>query len=218
MLSRTASSLYWLGRYSSVPIHRPPGGGDVRLDVLSRARPAKPPGRGALAVTRTREALCRQQHPSPAACRGFLTLDSSLPARSPLPRHGAQQCPRRPYRELTREAWTAIQPRLADIRQSRESRWGNGDACLVDAVKTEARGFRGRDPPLAAQPDDLVHPGSARHRARRHTAAAARTLKYHLLLPEGEQVGGRSSIAISGPRSCQNGVGRHAFAGLYSEG
>jgi uncharacterized alpha-E superfamily protein len=191
MLSRTASSLYWLGRYiERADFIARLVEATVRLDVLSPRPAGEAAWASALAVTETDTAFAAtgetmtQQHVA-----RFLTLDSTHPGSIVRCLDMARNNARAVRTALTREAWTAIN-RAWLIFQSRSSPGGaTATLGLVDAVKTEARGFEGAiHRMLRNQTTWFIRLGQAVERA--DNTARLLDVKYHLLLPEGEQVGG----------------------------
>src|SRR5882757_1697395 len=191
MLSRTASSLYWLGRYiERADFIARLVEATVRLDVLSPRPAGEAAWASALAVTETDEAFAAskqtitQQHVA-----RFLTLDSSHPGSIVRCLDMARNNARAVRTALTREAWTAIN-RAWLIFDNRASPGGAmATLGLVDAVKTEARGFEGAiHRMLRNQTTWFIRLGQAVERA--DNTARLLDVKYHILLPEGEQVGG----------------------------
>ena len=191
MLSRTASSLYWLGRYiERADFIARLVEATVRLDVLSPRPAGEAAWASALAVTETDDAFAAtgetmtQQHVA-----RFLTLDGSHPGSIARCLDMARNNARAVRTALTREAWTAIN-RAWLIFQSRSSPGGaTATLGLVDSVKTEARGFEGAiHRMLRNQTTWFIRLGQAVERA--DNTARLLDVKYHLLLPEGERVGG----------------------------
>ena len=191
MLSRTASSLYWLGRYiERADFIARLVEATVRLDVLSPRPAGEAAWASALAVTETDDAFAAtgetmtQQHVA-----RFLTLDGSHPGSIARCLDMARNNARAVRTALTREAWTAIN-RAWLIFQSRSSPGGaTATLGLVDSVKTEAQGFEGAiHRMLRNQTTWFIRLGQAVERA--DNTARLLDVKYHLLLPEGERVGG----------------------------
>jgi uncharacterized alpha-E superfamily protein len=90
---------------------------------------------------------------------------------------------------LTRDAWTGIN-RAWLLFQSRSSTGGaTATLNLLEAVKTETRGFEGAiHRMLRNQTTWFIRLGQAVERA--DNTARLLDVKYHILLPEGEKVGG----------------------------
>lgn len=191
MLSRTASALYWLGRYlERADFIARLVEATVRLDALS-ARPAgEAAWRSALAVSYTEEAYAKTGQPiSQADVAHYLTLDASNPGSITRCLEMARNNARAVRTALTREAWTAIN-RAWWLFQSRSSTGGATETLqLVEQVKGETRGFEGAiHRMMRNEATLLIQLGAAIERA--DNTARLVDVKYHLLLPGGEAVGG----------------------------
>ena len=191
LLSRTASSLYWLGRYIEradfmVRIIE----ATVRLDVLSSRPAGEVAWSSALTVTETDADFAK----SGAALTQnqvvkFLTLDTSHPGSVVRCLSRARDNARAVRTALSREAWTAIN-RAWLVFENRAGVGGTAATLnLVEAVKNETRGFEGAvHRMLRNQATWFVRLGQAIERA--DNTARLLDVKYHILLPEGERVGG----------------------------
>lgn len=191
MLSRTASSLYWLGRYvERADFIARLVEATVRLDALS-ARPAgEAAWASALSVTYTEEAYAAaHQTISQQPVAHFLTLDMSHPGSIVRCLEQARNNARAVRTSLTREAWTAIN-RLWLLFAKRVSPGGTTTTlALIEGVMAEARGFEGAiHRMMGNEATMLIQLGAAIERA--DNTARLLDVKYHLLLPEGERVGG----------------------------
>jgi uncharacterized alpha-E superfamily protein len=191
MLSRTALNLYWTGRY----IER----GEftarlleatIRLDSLSH----RPAGLGAwssaLSVAtaehdfaKTGEAL------TPSNIARYLTLaDENISSiRSCL--RNARTNARAVRTALSREAWEAINRAWSSVRDRTSPGGTQATLSLIDQVKAEARGFEGAlHRMLHNEASWFIRLGAAIERA--DNTARLLDVKYHLLLPEGAEIGG----------------------------
>ncbi len=191
MLSRTAASLYWLGRYvERADFIARLVEATVRLDALS-ARPAgEAAWASALSVTYTEGAYAAaHQSISQQPVAHFLTLDMSHPGSIVRCLEQARNNARAVRTALTREAWTAIN-RLWLLFAKRVSPGGTSTTLnLVEGVMAEARGFEGAiHRMMGNEATMLIQLGAAIERA--DNTARLLDVKYHLLLPEGEKVGG----------------------------
>ncbi len=191
MLSRTASSLYWLGRYvERADFIARLVEATVRLDALS-ARPAgEAAWASALRVTYNEEAFAAaHQSISQQPVAHFLTLDMSHPGSIVRCLEQARNNARAVRTSLTREAWTAIN-RLWLLFAKRVSPGGTATTlALVEGVMAEARGFEGAiHRMMGNEATMLIQLGAAIERA--DNTARLLDVKYHLLLPQGEKVGG----------------------------
>ena len=191
MLSRAAASLYWLGRYvERADFIARLVEATVRLDVLSPRPAGEAAWRSALAVTDTLEAfeatgaaLTREE------VARFLIGDPSHPGSILRCLAQARDNARAVRTALSREAWAAINGAwlVFDRRMSRLD--PDATLAVVDAVKNETRGFEGAiHRMLRNQTTQFIRLGQSVER----TDDTARLLdvKYHILLPEGEIVGG----------------------------
>ncbi|MDQ2894017.1 MAG: alpha-E domain-containing protein [Pseudomonadota bacterium] len=191
MLSRTASSLYWLGRYiERADFIARIVEATVRLDVLSSRPAGEVAWSSALTVTETDADFAE----SGAAMTQtqvvkFLTLDTSHPGSVVQCLSRARDNARAVRTALSRDAWTAIN-RAWMIFENRAGVGGTSATLnMVEAVKTETRGFEGAvHRMLRNQATWFVRLGQAIERA--DNTARLLDVKYHILLPEGEKVGG----------------------------
>jgi uncharacterized alpha-E superfamily protein len=192
VLSRTAASLYWLGRYvERADFVARLVEATVRLDALS-SRPAGQAAWGsALAVTDAADAFEAAAGAEPThnrvAC--FLTVDHANPGSIVRSLEMARTNAKAVRTALTREAWTAIN-RAWLIFDNRAAPAGDMATLeLVEAVKAETRGFEGAiHRMLRNESTWFVRLGQAVERA--DNTARLLDVKYHILLPEGERVGG----------------------------
>ena len=191
MLSRTAASLYWLGRYvERADFIARLVEATVRLDVLSTRPAGEAAWQSALAVTDTMvpfEAsgakLTREQ------VARFLISDSSHPGSILRCLAAARDNARAVRTALSREAWSAINGAwlIFDKRMSRLD--PTATLAVVDAVKAETRGFEGAiHRMLRNQTTLFIRLGQAVERA--DDTARLLDVKYHILLPAGEAIGG----------------------------
>ena len=191
MLSRTASSLYWLGRYfERVDFLARLVEATTRLDVLS-TRPAGDAAWGsALAVTETEAdfaASGAELHRREVV--RFLTVDAGHPGSLVRCVERARLNARAVRIALTREAWAAINRAWLVFGEKPSAADPAAVLSLVEAIKHETRGFEGAvHRMLRNQTTWFIRLGQAVERA--DNTARLLDVKYHLLLPEGERVGG----------------------------
>lgn len=191
MLSRTASSLYWLGRYvERADFVARLVEATARLDTLSSRPAGEAAWQSALAVTENERAFAATgAHPGQTEVACFLTVDPSHPGSVVRCLEMARMNAKAVRTALTREAWTAINSAWLNFTRA-------PDACeiadtlhMVEAVQNECRGFEGSvHRMLRNQATWFIRLGSAIERA--DNTARLVDVKYHLLLPEGERVGG----------------------------
>ncbi|WP_174280193.1 alpha-E domain-containing protein [Sphingomonas bacterium] len=191
MLSRTASSLYWLGRYvERADFVARLVEATARLDTLSSRPAGEAAWRSALAVTDNSEAFAATGAAAgqvEVAC--FLTTDTGHAGSIVRCVEMARLNARAVRTALTREAWTATNRAWLAFDGS-ASRCDLTDTLrLADAVQAETRGFEGAVlRMLRNQTAWFIRLGQAVERA--DNTARLLDVKYHLLLPEGEPVGG----------------------------
>lgn len=191
MLSRTAWSLYWLGRYlERADFIARLVEATVRLDALS-ARPAgEAAWQSALTVTDSDKAFAATgERVSQQFVARFLTLDAGNRGSILHCLDRARDNARAVRTALTREAWTSIN--RAWLLFSNRASTGGAMATLnlVEAVKAETRGFEGAiHRMMRNQASWFIRLGQVIERA--DNTARLIDVKYHLLLPEGEAVGG----------------------------
>ena len=191
MLSRTASNLYWMGRYvERAEFTARLVEATIRLDSLS----ARPAGMGAwtsaLAVaSATRGFNATGEKLSPMHVTRYLMLDeiNGSSARSCI--ESARMNARAARTAITREAWGTINRAWLALKNRASPGGTQATLNLIDQIKAVARDFEGAvNRMLHSESYWFVRLGAAVERGD----ATARLLdvKYHLLLPEGERVGG----------------------------
>lgn len=191
MLARVASSLYWLGRYvERADFVARLVEATIRLDVLSPHPAGEAAWQSALAVTESGEAFeATGASFEDAAVARFLTRDTSHPGSIVRCLEMARNNARAVRVALTREAWTAINRAWLVFGQPAPAAGPTGVLALTDAVLSETRGFEGAiHRMLRNQVALLIRLGQAVERA--DNTARLVDVKYHLLLPQGEKVGG----------------------------
>lgn len=191
MLSRTAASLYWLGRYvERAEFTARLIEATIRLDALS----ARPAGRGAwesaLLVAAVDEAFTAMKlEKTPLNVSRYLTLARDNPSSLRSCLDNARSNARAVRTALSREAWEAINCAWLGLRDRSSTGSAQATLALVDAVKAETRGFEGAQHRMLRNESAwFIALGAAIERA--DNTARLIDVKYHLLLPEGELVGG----------------------------
>jgi uncharacterized alpha-E superfamily protein len=191
MLSRTASSLYWLGRYierAEFIAHLVEA--TVRLDALS----TRPAGDAAwlsamrvidadAAFEATGEAL------TPQNVTRFLTISQSHPGSVVHCLNAARDNARAVRTALSRDAWSAINRAWLLFNGTQSPGDDQAVLDLMTQAEAETRGFEGAIMRMLRNPASLfIQLGAAVERA--DNTARLLEVKYHILLPEGESVGG----------------------------
>ncbi|MFV0623072.1 alpha-E domain-containing protein [Sphingomonas sp. ac-8] len=191
MLSRTAASLYWLGRYvERADFLARLVEATVRLDALS-ARPAgEAAWRSALSVSYTEEAFAATGHPATQAhVARFLTCNRDHPGSILWCLDAARNNAKAVRTALTRDAFSAINRAWLQFNAPTAGDEPAEVLGLVESIKAEARGFEGAvQRMMKNEASWFVQLGAAIERA--DNTARLIDVKYHLLLPEGEKVGG----------------------------
>jgi len=191
MLSRTGASLYWLGRYlERADFTARLVEATVRLDALSSRPGGEAAWASALAVLDADEAFATSgEATAQDAVVRYLTLDKGHPGSIARCLDMARDNARAVRTALTRDAWTAINRAwLLFERRGRGADLGAALA-LVEDTKTEARGFEGAVHRMMRNPATwFLRLGQTIERA--DNTARLLDVKYHILLPEGEAVGG----------------------------
>lgn len=191
MLSRTAASLYWLGRYiERADFTARLIEATVRLDVLS-ARPAgEAAWASALAVTETEDAYrATGKAVDQKGVARFLTLDTSHPGSIVRCLDMARGNAKSVRTALTREAWTTINRAWMVFEAGARTGTATATLALMDSIEAETRGFEGAvHRMMRNQASWFVRLGQAVERA--DNTARLVDVKYHLLLPKDQEVGG----------------------------
>ena len=218
MLARTASYLYWIGRYMErAEFTARLVEATVRLDALS----ARPAGTGAwesaLLVAGANQNFETIGDPiNPTNVSNYLTLDerNSSGIRNCL--YNARMNARAVRTALTREGWESINRAWLGIRDRSATGGAQATINLVDALKAEVRGFEGAlHRMLRHESYWFLRLGASIERA--DNTARLIDVKYHLILPEGEEVGGIVDRDQWGT-ILQTVSANTAFRWLYNEG
>jgi uncharacterized alpha-E superfamily protein len=192
MLSRTAANLYWIGRYMErAEFTTRLAEATLRLSSLSMGRGAEQAAwESALAVVGGSEAFSGSKESlTPFNVNRYLMLAEENPnsVRSCL--GAARENARAARNAITREAWEAINRAWLDIRSRSSPGGAQATMNLIDTVKADSRGFEGAlSRMLRRESFWFMRLGSVIERG--DNTARLLDVKYYLLLPEGEQVGG----------------------------
>ncbi len=191
MLSRTAASLYWLGRYiERAEFTARLVEATVRLDAMS----ARPAGEGAwasaLAVVTAQKSFAAEGQPvSQKSVSQFLTLDAKYPGSVRCCIDAARDNARAVRTALSRDAWESINRAWLGMHRREKAGGTQATLGLVEGLVTEVRAFEGAmHRMLRNEAHWLMRLGMAVERG--DNSARLVDVKYHLLLPEGQSVGG----------------------------
>lgn len=191
MLARTAASLYWLGRYvERAEFTARLVEATLRLDALSTRNSGADAWHSALSVLGLEEAYqSTGQIMAQREVTRFLTVDRSHRGSVANCLDAARDNARAIRTALSREAWSSIN-RAWLLFQGRESPSDTQETIdMVQQAERETRGFEGAIGRMLRNPASLfTRIGGAMERA--DNTARLLDVKYHLLLPEGEMVGG----------------------------
>jgi len=192
MLSRTASNLYWTGRlveradFTTALIEA-----TIRLSSLSAGPASLNAWASALAVLNadrsfgtTREKL------TPRNVARYLTLGehniSSIRSCLDAARNNARAARNR----ITSEVWGSINRAWLNIRDRQSPGSMQATLSLLEELKAEARGFEGAlMRMLRSEGFWFIRLGQVIERG--DNTARLLDVKYHILLPEGERIGGQ---------------------------
>lgn len=218
MLSRTASSLYWIGRYvERADFTTALVEATVRLSSLSAGPAALNAWASALAVLNADQTFgATDQRLTPRNVARYLTLGedniSSIRACLNLARDNARAARNR----LTSEVWGSLNRAWLNIRDRQAP--GNTQTllALLEELKAEARGFEGAlMRMLRSDGFWFIRLGQVIERG--DNTARLLDVKYHILLPEGERVGGQLD-RDQWTTILQTVSAKLAYRSIYSEG
>ena len=190
MLSRTAANLYWIGRYMErAEFASRLVEATIRLSSLGDHVESDQAWRSALKVVGTNAAFERggEAH-SAFNVRRFLTLGEKNPISIRCCLSVARDNARAARTALTVEA-AGDQSRRQIVRGSHQSGGAQANLRLGEELKAEIRGFEGSlGRMLRSESSWFLHLGSVIERG--DNTARLLDVKYYLLLPPGQEVGG----------------------------
>lgn len=191
MLSRTASSLYWIGRYvERAEFTANLVEATLRLDSLAVRPAGMEAWSSALLVAGGTDAFAATGAPAlPGEVSRFLLLSPDNPSSIWSCIEAARGNGRAVRTALSREAWMSINRAWIQLGGRKRVDDTQSVLSLVEEIKAEARGFEGALHRMLRNEAQLfIALGAAIERA--NGTARLLDVKYHLLLPRGEQVGG----------------------------
>jgi uncharacterized alpha-E superfamily protein len=221
MLSRTAANLYWIGRYMErAEFTTRLLEATIRLSALSRASghaSEQSVWEGALAVVGAAQSFDEQHDAvTPSAVNSYLALaeENRNSVRSCI--FAARDNARAARAAITREAWEAINRAYLDIR-SRSGLGGiQATMAFLETLSADTRGFEGAlSRMLRSEAYWFMQLGSVIERG--DNTARLLDVKYYLLLPHGESVGGTLDRE-QWTTILQTVSARNAYRLLYREG
>jgi len=191
MLSSTASNLYWIGRYMErAEFTTRLIEATIRLSSLSADAQAAQAWRSALAVMGEKAGFeSSGENFTPFNISRYLTLAEENPNSVRACLAGARNNARAARTALTREAWEAVNRAWLSVRGRTSPGGAQATLNLVEAIKAETRGFEGAVARmLRKEAYWFLRLGSVTERG--DNTARLLDVKYYLLLPQGEEVGG----------------------------
>ena len=190
MLSRTASNLYWIGRYMErAEFTTRLIEATIRLDSLTGHPETDQAWKSALMVVGAASAVEQGGEGSASAARRYLALSPENPSSVKSCLAGARDNARAARNVLTREIWEAINRAWLLVRDRSSPGGTQSTLNTVEDLKAETRGFEGAlARMLRNEAYWFLRLGSMMERG--DNTARLLDVKYYLLLPKGEQVGG----------------------------
>jgi len=192
MLSRTASSLYWIGRYvERAEFTARLIEATIRLDALSPRSLGHGAWDSALQVASAEYDFdLTGETRSPLNISRYLTLSSSNPSSIRSCLDAARSNAKSVRTALSRDAWEAINRAWLGLRGRATTGGSQTTLNIVESIRAETRGFEGAlHRMLRNESYSFIGLGAAIERA--DNTARLIDVKYHLLLPEGDRVGGQ---------------------------
>jgi len=192
MLSRTAANLYWIGRYMErAEFTSRLVEATIRLNALGDHAEADQSWRSALSVVGADQAFdATGESVGSLNARRHLTLSEANPSSIRSCLSQARDSARAARTALTVELWEAINRAWLTIRDRTSPGGAQATLNLVDSVKAEIRGFEGGlGRMLRSEGCWFLHLGSVIERG--DSIARLLDVKYYLLLPPGQEVGGK---------------------------
>jgi uncharacterized alpha-E superfamily protein len=190
MLARTAANLYWIGRYMErAEFTTRLIEATIRLDSLSPHTLSAQTWRSALTVVGADAVSEGGSDITATRARTYLTVDqsnaNSIKCCVSLARDNARAARNR----LTQEVWEAINRTWVTLRDRSNPGGIQGTVALLEEIKAEARGFEGAlQHMLRTEANWFMRLGTMIERD--DNTARLLDVKYYLLLPQGQQVGG----------------------------
>lgn len=191
MLSRTASCLYWLGRYvERAEFTARLVEATLRLDALSTRPAGDAAWLSAMKVIEADQAfMASGQALTPQAVTRYLTVATDNPGSVLSCLNRARDNAKAIRTALSREAWSAINKAWLLFHGTKNPGGNEAVLNLVTQAEAETRGFEGAINRMLRNPSSrFIRLGAAIERA--DNTARLLDVKYHILLPEDEQVGG----------------------------
>lgn len=190
MLARTAANLYWIGRYMErAEFTTRLIEATVRLDSLSPHTESANTWASALAVVGAGPMSSFGTPVTSARARAFLSLDPENPNSVKSCVSRARDNARAARNRLTQEVWEAINRTWLTLGSRTNPGGIQATVNLIEEVKAETRGFEGAlEHMLRTDANWFMRLGTMVERT--DNTARLLDVKYYLLLPQGQQIGG----------------------------
>jgi len=190
MLARTAANLFWIGRYMErAEFTTRLIEATIRLDSLSPHTESSNTWASALAVVGTGTVSDSGGALTSTRARAFLSLDADNPNSVKSCVGRARDNARAARNRLTQEVWEAINRTWLTLGNRTNPGGIQGTVNLVEEIKAETRGFEGAlQHMLRTEANWFMRLGTMVERA--DNTARLLDVKYYLLLPQGQEVGG----------------------------
>ncbi|MGE0178375.1 MAG: alpha-E domain-containing protein [Sphingomonas sp.] len=191
MLARTASNLYWIGRlmeraeFTTRLVEA-----TIRLNALTDHGGGDQAWRSALSVVGAMQAFSDGgESLNPLNARRYLTLSDTYPGSIRSCISSARDSARAARAALSAEVWEAINRAWLLLRDRASPGGAQATLNLLENLKAEIRGFEGAlARMLRSEGCWFVHLGAVMERG--DNTARLIDVKYYILLPPGQEVGG----------------------------
>lgn len=190
MLARTAANLFWIGRYMErAEFTTRLIEATIRLDSLSPHTESSNTWASALAVVGAGPMSDSGGTVTSTRARAFLSLDADNPNSVKSCVGRARDNARAARNRLTQEVWEAINRTWLTLGNWKNAGGIQGTVNLVEEIKAETRGFEGAlQHMLRTEANWFMRLGTMIERM--DNTARLLDVKYYLLLPQGQEVGG----------------------------
>lgn len=190
MLARTAANLYWIGRYMErAQFTTRLIEATIRLDSLSPHTESSNTWASALAVVGVELTADNGAEVTSTRARTYLALDAENANSVKCCVSRARDSARAARNRLSQEVWEAINRTWLTLGNRASTAGIQSTVTLVEEIKAESRGFEGAlQHMLRTEANWFMRLGTMIERA--DNTARLLDVKYYLLLPQGQEVGG----------------------------
>jgi uncharacterized alpha-E superfamily protein len=190
MLARTAANLFWIGRYMErAEFTTRLIEATIRLDSLSPHTESSNTWASALTVVGAGPMSDSGEALTSTQARAFLSLEADNPNSVKSCVGRARDNARAARNRLTQEVWEAINRTWLTLGNRKNPGGIQGTVNLVEEIKAETRGFEGAlQHMLRTEANWFMRLGTMIERM--DNTARLLDVKYYLLLPQGQEVGG----------------------------